>query len=296
MTSNLPARAQGFAPAILAIQDSYTPHVKAFADYLTRNGGALTMDALKGYLSDLNGSRYAAGSVRVKRQAAIRRTRQAFAHASLDDKARLEAALGELNRDGATKAPKVNSFAVGSEKVISPDEYQRMMEWTSSERLRCFLETLWLSGCRVSEILSIRPEDVKEQGMLADCRVLGKGAKERHIRLPLALVERIRETFGEGPYLFSTENGNRYSRCYVSGAIRRIADRALGRKLSAHCLRHSFATRIIGKTHKIAATSTYLGHSSPSITLGMYVHESLESGELFSDKELGLANRKPTAA
>ncbi len=49
----------------------------------------------------------------------------------------------------------------------------------------------------------------------------------------------------------------------------------LNRDISAHKLRHSFATIKIAKTGKIKAVSEYLGHSSTSITLDMYVHEEL---------------------
>ena len=41
-------------------------------------------------------------------------------------------------------------------------------------------------------------------------------------------------------------------------------------------MRHSFATLAIREGASIKAVSTYLGHSSTSITMDMYVHESLE--------------------
>lgn len=138
----------------------------------------------------------------------------------------------------------------------------------------------------MSEVLGVRPEDVKAEGVVADLRVIGKGMKKRHVRIPTTALERIQETFRGTEYLFQTENGNRYSRSYVSNAIKRIAKRTLGRTISAHCLRHSFATRLIVKTRKLQAVSQYLGHSTTSITLNMYVHESLEITELFTDQEL----------
>ena len=48
----------------------------------------------------------------------------------------------------------------------------------------------------------------------------------------------------------------------------------------APTLRHSFATEKIAKTGKIKGVSEYLGHSSSSITLDMYVHEELTDDEL----------------
>ena len=59
-----------------------------------------------------------------------------------------------------------------------------MMVWSRSERLRCFLEALWLTGCRVSEVLGVQPGDVRQEGPLADLRVVGKGRKKGTSRRP----------------------------------------------------------------------------------------------------------------
>jgi integrase/recombinase XerD len=284
--NNLPDRAlnRGFVPSILAIQDNYSGHIRAFAEWL--GDRPLDLTTVQEYLRDLNVSRYSAATIRVKRQAVKKRLRQAFHDADLETKAKLNAALSDLDNRHDTKAPKVATHAVGSEKVITDQELRKMVAGTKSVRLQLLVETLWLTGCRVSEILGLRPEDAKVEGMLADLRVIGKGMKERHVRIPARLLERIQETFKGTEYLVQTENGNRYSRSYVSDSIKRIAKRTIGRNISAHCLRHSFATRLIAKTRKVQAVSQYLGHSSTSITLNMYVHESLEATELFTDREL----------
>ncbi len=56
----------------------------------------------------------------------------------------------------------------------------------------------------------------------------------------------------------------------------------LGKRFSAHTLRHSFATTALEKTRKIKALSVYLGHSSTSVTLDMYVHEEFSQEDLNS--------------
>jgi integrase len=117
-----------------------------------------------------------------------------------------------------------------------------------------------------------------------DHRVLilcGKGAKERTVKIPPELLERIRAAYRGDRYLFETQHGRRYDRSQVSNDIKRLGRRILGRRISAHTFRHTFATRMIEKTGKTEAVSRYLGHASPSITLAMYVHQSLDSAELF---------------
>ncbi len=99
-------------------------------------------------------------------------------------------------------------------------------------------------------------------------------------RVTRELFAEIRAACRGEEYLFETAGGKPYRRSYVSGQIAKITQYAIGRRLSAHKLRHSFATRMVAKTGKIAAVSTYLGHSSVSTTLNLYVHEELGDAEL----------------
>ena len=74
-----------------------------------------------------------------------------------------------------------------------------------------------------------------------------------------------------------------YAREYVSAQIKKIGHR-IGREISAHTLRHSFATRKVQQLPgKLDAVSRYLGHSSPSITLAMYCHNTMTDAELYED-------------
>ena len=61
--------------------------------------------------------------------------------------------------------------------------------------------------------------------------------------------------------------------------VERAGKRILGRRISAHSMRHSFATLAIREGASIKAVSKYLGHSSTAITMDMYVHERLEKGQ-----------------
>ena len=67
----------------------------------------------------------------------------------------------------------------------------------------------------------------------------------------------------------------------MSNMIERVSLRAIGRRVSAHALRHSAATALLESTGKMQAVSEYLGHADPSTTLRFYAHQAL------SDQELG---------
>ena len=49
--------------------------------------------------------------------------------------------------------------------------------------------------------------------------------------------------------------------------------------MSAHTMRHSFATLAIREGASVKSVSEYFGHSSTAITLDMCVHERLEKGQ-----------------
>ena len=51
----------------------------------------------------------------------------------------------------------------------------------------------------------------------------------------------------------------------------------LGREISAHTLRHSWATEQIKRGQSLKAVSLYLGHASTSITADLYVHDTLDA-------------------
>ena len=145
---------------------------------------------------------------------------------------------------------------------------------------------LWVTGCRISEILGVKLAQCEQHGERVHIRIMGKGKKERYVWIPLVLYRRILATFGGTTYLFETSAGKPYSRSYVSNQIAKLGRAILGRRISAHTFRHSFATRKIRETGKIQAVSEYLGHSSVAITLSLYCHDELSEEDLSSETDM----------
>jgi integrase/recombinase XerD len=191
-------------------------------------------------------------------------------------------ALAKLDRD--VKAPKTQAAPIGADRILRRDELDRLLA-VATARDSCFLRFLWRTGARVSELTGLRLDQCERQGYVVRLRVIGKGNKERFLRIRAKLFDQIRETFRGGTYLFETAGGRPFSRIYVSERIHKLAADVLGRKLGAHALRHSFATWTIRRTNKIQAVSTYLGHSSTAITMNFYVHEQLDDAELFDPED-----------
>ena len=270
--------------AAAAIEDGYTYQIRHFVQWARATGHGIDEDGIRDYFRFLNESgTYTANTIRNKRAALKKRVRQLFHDAPIDERMKIDRALSDIDHEHDTAAPKVNTNEVTCEKVLSASEYRDFLFHCRSDRQRAFGRFLYSTGCRVSELCGARLDRCEPLGSTVKIRILGKGKKERFVRIPAELYGFILETFGGTVYLFETSNGKPYGREYVSAQIKKIG-RLIGREISAHSLRHSFATRKVQQLPgKLDAVSRYLGHSSPSITLAMYCHSSMSDAELFED-------------
>jgi len=152
-------------------------------------------------------------------------------------------------------------------------------------RDRALLETLYSTGCRVSECagMNLRSIDLEE----GTARVIGKGQKERlamlggpaldAIRLWLparrrALVERKRTDHGG---LWLNRLGSKLSARWIFETVVARARRAqLQSKLTPHGLRHSFATHLLDRGADLRTVQELLGHAR-LVTTEIYTHVSI---------------------
>jgi integrase/recombinase XerD len=142
-------------------------------------------------------------------------------------------------------------------------------------RDRAVLETLYGAGLRVSELVGTDVDDVDlEEGSL---RVLGKGGKERDVPLGRfardaisAYLVRVRPQIASRrsrSALFLNLRGGRLTRQGCAGILERYAVAAgLGRRVSPHVLRHSFATHLLEGGADVRVVQELLGHASVATT------------------------------
>jgi integrase/recombinase XerC len=152
-------------------------------------------------------------------------------------------------------------------------------------RDRAALETLYSTGCRISELVSLNLADVDLKNNAA--RVLGKGAKERNVFLGAAAAEALREymsrrafhahSTGDGVRaLFINQRGGRITDRGVRFLLAEYLSRAnLGKRVTPHTFRHSFATHLLDRGADIRAVQELLGHASLSTTQ-VYTHVGME--------------------
>ena len=252
-------------------------------DCYPRYAEALDTD---GYVDRSTGEqrRYSASSFNKRISAARNRIRYAFKHspdfADMAKKLQLDEFLSDV------KLKKINSHAVGSERVLKWEEVQKLVKETRAPKTRLFIAFLAQTGCRISEALNIELGDMKTTGTYK-IRIRGKGGKERYVHATTNLIERIKARFMGNTWLFE-HNGSQYNRIAITGMIKTASLRVIGKEISAHVLRHSFATKQLEDGKSLKSVSSYLGHSSTSITADIYQHDSLSAEDAILDFDEGL--------
>jgi integrase/recombinase XerD len=148
-------------------------------------------------------------------------------------------------------------------------------------RNRAMLEVFYAGALRVSEIISLKLEDVKlDMGYVL---VRGKGDKERIVPLGRSAQEALsaylrdsRPQFAakrNSPYLFIARGANKLTRQRVWQMV--SAASSGGRHASPHMLRHSCATHMVENGADLRTVQTILGHADISTTQ-VYTHVALD--------------------
>jgi integrase/recombinase XerD len=144
------------------------------------------------------------------------------------------------------------------------------------------LETLYATGLRVSELVTLRLRDVNfEAGYLL---AYGKGRKQRVVPIGeaaiaavRAYVDAARPTFARTRVLdtlFLTHHGRAMTRQGFWKLIGRYASAAgIRKRISPHKLRHSFATHLVERGADLRAVQAMLGHADIGTT-EIYTHVS----------------------
>ena len=167
-------------------------------------------------------------------------------------------------------------------------------------RDRAILEVLYSSGLRVSELTALNLDNIDLE--LGVVRVFGKGGKERIVPVGSearkALDQYLRkrgELVAAGTKegaLFLNYRGERLSARSVARLLKKFLQRCnLGRPLSPHGLRHSFATHLLDAGADLRAVQEMLGHTSLSTTQ-RYTHLSVDKLMQEYDKAHPRSRRK----
>ena len=259
--------------------ESYTRDLRRFAGYAAQHGAAgpdrVTSRLLREFVYHLKAVGLAATSIR--RQVSTLRTYYRFlvaeGHVHADPTDRLELPKTWRRLPEVLTREEVEALLAAP----NPDE---PLAW----RDRALLEVAYGTGVRVSELVGLAVGDVWYDEALV--RVMGKGGKQRLVPIgrralgATALYQReIRPTLDRGRTrgkLFLNARGMPLSRVGAWGVIKRAASRAgIGKRVTPHTLRHSFATHLLEGGADLRAVQEMLGHADLSTTQ-IYTHVDRE--------------------
>ncbi len=169
--------------------------------------------------------------------------------------------------------------------VLGERQVERLLDAPSRDtryglRDRAILELMYASGLRVSEVCSLRCEDLHFDEAYVRCQ--GKGGKVRIVpfgrRAHAELLRYMRDIRPQFPgcdmrrELFLTRVGGAFSRQGIWQLIKRYAQRAgIDSGVSPHTLRHSFASHLLANGASLRAIQEMLGHADIATTQ-IYTH------------------------
>ncbi|MCK5831400.1 MAG: site-specific tyrosine recombinase XerD [Methylococcales bacterium] len=184
------------------------------------------------------------------------------------------------------EAPRIGRFLPESLSEIDVELLLEAPEITDilGCRDKVMLELLYATGLRVSELISLKFDQVNfRQGFV---RVVGKGKKERLVPVGEEAIEWLEQYMREArvdilanrqcDYLFVTKRGAEMTRQAFWHIIKRYAKKAgIKKSLSPHTLRHAFATHLLNHGADLRVVQLLLGHSDLSTTQ-IYTHIAQE--------------------
>lgn len=164
----------------------------------------------------------------------------------------------------------------GVPEILSGSEVMGLLDAIESIKHRAVIMTAYGAGLRVSEVCSLHVDDIDSKRMTIRVRH-GKGDQARYVILPERVLFVLRRYWRaerpKQPWLF----GGNQPDCPLSADSVRYHLRAAAKKtgltkrVTPHCLRHSFATHLLELGTDVRVIQMLLGHRSIKST-ARYTH------------------------
>lgn len=173
---------------------------------------------------------------------------------------------------GPARAKRVD-IAVAAPRALSARaqiRYLRAVQACASPRDRALALVPFYAGTRIAETVALDVADVRLSARKGVLRILGNGQRQRevpiHPQLRAALSEWLQErrdwTGADGEALFLNRRGGRLGARGAHEVITGIAARGgLDDRVTAHVLRHSFATTLVRGGTDLVTAAELLGHA-----------------------------------
>lgn len=148
--------------------------------------------------------------------------------------------------------------------------YLRAVDGCPSPRDQAVALVPFYAGARISELVALDVDDVRYSARKGTLRILGKGERVREVPIHPKLAKVLKAWLEErrdwprqeDPALFLNQRGDRLSVKAAHDIITGIAARAgLDDDITAHVLRHTFATTLVRGGTDLVIVAELLGHA-----------------------------------
>lgn len=157
-------------------------------------------------------------------------------------------------------------------KALTIEELEIVRESCETIRQRALIETLYSTGCRLSELSQLNKDSINLSNMSA--KVVGKGNKERVVYFSFKAMHHLRKYLknrnDDCEALFVTERRpiRRMTNRGIQFEVDKIEQKAnIQKKLTPHVMRHTFAMLSMDAGIELTDLQHLMGHSNPATTL-----------------------------
>jgi integrase/recombinase XerD len=255
---------------------SYTYDLKKFSEFLENQNKSIlsaTQDDILRFLANEKTKKQNSSRTLARSLAAIR---QFYSYMSTTTGGNLQ------NPSVKIETPQIQKSLPD---FLSTDELERLFASISEEdtyelRDKTIFELLYSCGLRISEAIELKFHDIDFESRLI--KVMGKGSKERIIPMGDPVIRLLKMYIAKSrpiilgsrasEFLFISKKGSLLNRKSVWRLIKGYCARTdIGKNITPHTLRHSFATHLLENGADLRSVQELLGHMDISTTQ-VYTH------------------------
>ncbi len=175
-----------------------------------------------------------------------------------------------LKRDWALEAIPMSKKPFRLPVILSREEVMQFLNSVESLKQRAILMTAYAAGLRISEATHLKVTDIDSQRMML--RVdQGKGRKDRYVMLSPRLLDVLRAYWKAVRPRLWLFPGNLAGQPITRGAVGSACQKArrasgIAKPITAHSLRHAFASHLLESGTDVRTIQLLLGHRSLATT------------------------------
>ena len=173
-----------------------------------------------------------------------------------------------------------------AQRIVSEQDMIRIVDGEKNPRNHAMLRLMYHAGLRVSEVVGLKWEDVRESPNGAVLDVFGKGRKLRHVVISKSMYDELRTLdgayLGKDRYVFQSRKGHAGTVPMETRQVGKIVEQAAiradvatyyddtGKKrshFSPHWERHAHVSHSIDNDTDITVVATSVGHTSLDTTM-----------------------------